>query len=84
MSQSSQSSRAPRRRTLKSPITPDYQKTIKKSDENSGGQSPIDDSDADQDYIQPQEEEEESLEESGAEGGDDFKALLSNKSIPEK
>ena len=38
--------------------------------------------DADQDYIQPQEEAEESLEESGTD--DDLKALLSNKIIPEK
>ena len=84
MSQSSQSSRAPRRRTSKSPISPDYQTTMEGSDQDSGGQSPIDDSGVDQDYIQPQEEEEESLEESGAEGDDDLKALLSNKSIPEK
>ena len=40
--------------------------------------------DAEQDYIQPQEEAEESFEESGAEGDDDLKALLSNKIIPEK
>ena len=39
---------------------------------------------ADQDYIQPQEEAEESLEESGAEGDDDLRALLSTKIIPEK
>ena len=40
--------------------------------------------DANQDYIKPQEEAEESLKESGAEGDDDLKALLSNKIIPDK
>ena len=76
MSQSSQA-RAPRRQPSKSPISPDFETTVEESDENSGERSPIDDSDAGQDYIHPQQEDkdEESLEESSAEGDDDLKAL---------
>ena len=46
--------------------------------------SPIDDSDADGDYVQPSEEEEASHVSDQDPQDDDLQSLLSNKSIPQK
>ena len=46
--------------------------------------SPIDDSDADGDYVQPSEEEEASDVSDQDPQDDDLQSLLSNKSIPQK